>query len=217
MTTAVTTFGNAKLPAIATLASALKKNVEAIAPSGLAILKFDKTGAWVFGANADEVEEGSLWAVNPYSFSHGYIAWGDGQPVGEVMASMTDDLPNTPALPAGADDKGWQTQVGIALKCISGQDKGLEVRYSTTAVGGKRAVQALGMALAEQIDKDQNNPVAVVKLEGDSYKHSSYGKVHTPEFVIEYFMPLDADLDAVTPPAPTPAPEPEKTTRRRRA
>jgi hypothetical protein len=216
MTTAVTTFGNAKLPAIATLASALKKNVEAIAPSGLAILKFDKTGAWVFGANADEVEEGSLWAVNPYSFSHGYIAWGDGQPVGEVMASMTDDLPNTPALPAGADDKGWQTQVGIALKCISGQDKGLEVRYSTTAVGGKRAVQALGMALAEQIDKDQNNPVAIVTLEGSSYKHSSYGKVHTPEFAIVKFVAIDGEADAVAPPPPAPA-EQVAPTRRRRA
>jgi hypothetical protein len=216
MTTALTTFGNAKLPSVATLSSALKKNVENIAPSGMAILKFDKTGAWVFGANADETEEGSLWAVNPYSFAHGFIAWGDGQPVGEVMAPMTDDLPQVGPLPPGVDDKGWQTQVGLALKCISGQDKGLEVRFSTTSVGGKRAVQALGIALAEQIDKDQDNPVAVVTLEGSSYKHSSYGKVHTPEFAIVKFVSLDgADDVQVAPPAP--APEPEKTTRRRRA
>jgi hypothetical protein len=216
MTTALTTFGNAQLPSVASLASALKKNVVNIAPSGMAILKFDKTGAWVFGANADETEDGSLWAVNPYSFSHGYIAWGDGQPVGEIMGPMTDDLPQVGPLPTGADDKGWQTQVGIALKCISGQDKGLEVRFSTTSVGGKRAVQALGLALAEQIDKDQTNPVAVVTLEGDSYKHSSYGKVHTPEFTIVKFVAIDGDAVAEVPPPPAPA-EKAVSARRRRA
>lgn len=210
--TAITTFGNAQLPSVGSLSSALKKNVANIAPSGMAILKFDKTGAWVFGADADEVEEDSLWAVNPYSFSHGYIAWGDGQPVGEVMSPMTDDLPQPPPLPPGADDKGWQTQVGIALKCINGQDKDLELKFATTSVGGKRAVQALGIAIAEQIDKNQSEPVAIVRLGGSSYKHSSYGKVHVPEFEIVKFVSLDVKDAEVTA-----TPEPEKTTRRRRA
>lgn len=214
MTTAVTTFGNAKLPAIATMGAALKKNVANIAPSGFVILKFDKTGAWVFGANQDEVEEGSQWAVNPYSFCHGLIAWGDGQPVGEHMVSMSEEVPEKGPLPAGADDKGWQYQVGFALKCLTGQDAGLEVRYTTTSVGGKRAVQALGLAIAEQIDTDQANPVAIVTLETDSYKHSSYGKVFVPEFAIVKFTGLDAPVaDAV----PTPPPvEDAKPARRRR-
>tara|TARA_R110000868_G_scaffold163720_1_gene396046 strand:+ start:263 stop:919 length:657 start_codon:yes stop_codon:yes gene_type:complete len=218
MTTAVTTFGNAKLPSVSTLSAALKKNVANIAPSGMVILKFDKTGAWVFGQNSDETEEGSQWAVNPYSFCHGLIAWGDGQPVGEHMVPMTDDIPTPGPLPVGVDDKGWQNQVGLSLKCLTGQDAGMEVRYTTTSVGGKRAVQALGIALAEQIDADQTKPVAIVTLETDSYKHSSYGKVFTPIFEIVGFSGLDAPEAA-----PPPSPKAEKVkadatpTRRRRS
>lgn len=220
MTNAVTIFGNAQLPAVASLSAALKKSVANIAPSGLAILKFDKTGAWVFGANADETEDGAQWAVNPYSFCHGYIAWGDGQPVGEQMFPVTEDLPPPGPVPVGADDKGWQTQVGLSLKCMTGQDAGLEVRYAATSVGGKRAVQALGTAIAEQIDKDQSKPVAVVTLEADSYKHSSYGKVHVPIFEIVEFVGLDgpATADAPNPPAAqAKADAPAAPTRRRRA
>lgn len=214
MSNAVTTFGNSKLPAIASMGAALRKNVANIAPSGFIILKFDKTGSWVFGANADEVEDGSFWAVNPYSFCHGLIAWGDGQPVGEMMVSMSDEVPEKGPLPAGADDKGWQYQVGLALKCMTGQDAGTEVRYTTTSVGGKRAVQTLGLAIAEQIDTDQANPVAVVILESDSYKHSSYGKVYVPEFQIAKFTGLDTPAAAVV--ATPPPVEDVKATRRRR-
>lgn len=216
MTTEVTMFGNAKLPAVSTLSAALKKNVASIAPSGGVILKFDKTGAWVFGANADEVEEGSQWAVNPYSFCHGLIAWGDGQPVGEVMAPMTDDMPAPGPLPVGVDDKGWQHQVGLSLKCLTGADAGMEVRYTTTSVGGKRAVQALGIAIAEQIDEDQTKPVAIVTLESDSYKHSSYGKVFTPIFEIEGFTSMDAPDPVVKAPPAEKAKEATSSPSRRR-
>jgi hypothetical protein len=36
----------------------------------------DKTGHWVFGIDQTEIEDDSTWAVNPFSFVHGYIAWG---------------------------------------------------------------------------------------------------------------------------------------------
>jgi hypothetical protein len=48
----------------------------------------------------------------------------------------------------------------MSLKCITGEDKGMEARYTTTSVGGKKAVQAIGVALAEQVEKDQTKPVA---------------------------------------------------------
>lgn len=216
MTTAVTTFGNAKLPAVASLSASLKKAVGSIAPSNFVILKFDKTGSWVFGQKSDEIEEGSQWAVNPYSFCHGVIAWGEGEPVGEIMVPMTDDVPTPGPLPVGVDDKGWQNQVGLSLKCLTGQDAGMEVRYTTTSVGGKRAVQALGIAIAEQIDADQTKPVAIVTLERDSYKHSSYGKVFVPIFEIVGFSGLEAPEAAATAPSPEKAKEAAAAPARRR-
>ena len=212
MSNITTTFGT--LPSVANLSNALKK-LQTIAPSGAVILKFDKTGSWVFGADSDEVEDGSQWAVNPYSFSHGFIAWGDGSPAGERMVSMTEDLPDPGPVPPQADDKGWQMQVAIQLKCLTGQDAGLEVRYSATSVGGRRAVQALGLAIAEHIDTSPTDPVAVVTLQTNSYKHSSYGKVYVPVFEIVKFMGLEgpSEAPAAIPPV---AEAPEDPPRRRR-
>jgi hypothetical protein len=131
-----------------------------------------------------------LWAVNPFSFVHGYIAWGDGEVLGEKMVSVSQPLPEMDAAPAGAK-RGWETQVGMALKCISGPDNGLEVRYSVTSVGGKRAVQGLAVAIAQQVESDQTKPVPVVVLKRDHYTHKSYGKIYTPVFEVQEWMSMD--------------------------
>jgi hypothetical protein len=44
----------------------------------------------------------------------------------------------------------------------------METRYTVTSVGGKKAVQQLGVAIAQQIEEDQTKPVPVVKLKTDS-------------------------------------------------
>jgi hypothetical protein len=92
--------------------------------------------------------------------------------------------------PAGAK-RGWETQVGMSLKCISGPDNGLEVRYSVTSVGGKRAVQGLAVAIAQQVESDQSKPVPVVTLKRDHYTHKSYGKIYTPVFEVQEWMSMD--------------------------
>jgi hypothetical protein len=113
-------FGSAGLPAVQNLAASLRK-LEQAAPSVMVILKMDKTGHWVFGAEQEEVENGSRWAVNPLSFVHGYIAWGKGEALGEMMAPITDPLPEVGVPPSGAE-RGWEMQLGFSLKCISGED-----------------------------------------------------------------------------------------------
>lgn len=185
-------FKTAGLPTVGSLAAKLKK-IDTGSTAGGVILKFDKTGCFVFGADATETEEDALWAVNPYSFAHGYIAWGAGQPLAEKMVPMTDDLPEVGAPPPcnESDYKGWQMQLGISLKCLTGEDAGLEVRYAATSEGGKKAVQALGLAVAEQIETDQTYPVPVVKLVTDSYQHKKFGKVMTPTFAVEKFVTMD--------------------------
>jgi hypothetical protein len=163
----------------------------------------DKTGHWVFGADQTEVEDDSKWAINPFSFVHGFIAWGDGEVLAEKMASVSQPLPELDEAPPGAK-KGWETQVGLSLKCISGEDKGMEARYTTTSVGGKKAVQAIAVALAEQVEKDQTKPVAIVRLRKDHYAHKSYGKIYTPVFEVIEWVSMDGEPE-VAPEAPAPA------------
>ena len=188
----LTVFKQAGLPAVSSLATSLRSIAADVGPAGVVILKMDKGGHWVYGADQTEVEDDATWAVNPFSFVHGFIAWGDGEVLGEKMASVSQPLPELEAAPAAAK-KGWETQVGMSLACVSGQDKGMEARFTTTSVGGKRAVQTLAVALAEQVDKDQTKPVAIVKLKKDHYAHKSYGKIYTPVFQIVEWVSMDAD------------------------
>jgi hypothetical protein len=183
-------FELANLPPVSSLSVALRQLDKDVGPAGSVILKMDKRGDWIFGADQTEVDDGTLWAVNPFSFVHGYIAWGDGEVLGEKMVSVSQPLPEMDAAPAGAK-RGWETQVGMALKCISGPDNGLEVRYSVTSVGGKRAVQGLAVAIAQQVESDQTKPVPVVVLKRDHYTHKSYGKIYTPVFEVQEWMSMD--------------------------
>jgi hypothetical protein len=205
------TFSKANLPAVSSLATSLRTIQSEVGAAGVVILKMDKTGHWVFGADQTEVEADSLWAINPFSFVHGFIAWGDGEVLGEKMASVSQPLPVLDEAPPQAK-KGWESQVGMSLKCISGDDKGMEARYTTTSVGGKRSVQTLAVALADQVEKDQNKPVAVVRLKKDHYAHKSYGKIYTPVFEIVEWISMDADATDVKVEA-----EAEQPKRRRRA
>jgi len=188
------TFKSANLPSVQSLSTALRSLEKDVAPAGVVIIKMDKTGHWVYGADQTEVEDDSTWAVNPFSFVHGFIAWGDGEVLGEKMVPVSEPLPQLDAAPPNAK-KGWETQVGLSMKCISGEDKGMEVRYTTTSVGGKRAVQTLAVAIAEQVEKDQSKPVPVVLLKKDHYSHKSYGKIYTPVFDVQEWVSMSGDAD----------------------
>ena len=210
------TFSQANLPAVSTLSSALRSIQAEVGPSGVVILKMDKTGHWVFGADQTEVEDDAIWAVNPFSFVHGFIAWGDGEVLGEKMTSVSNPLPELDEAPPSAK-KGWETQVGMSLKCLTGEDKGMEARFTTTSVGGKRAVQTLAVALAEQVEKDQTKPVPIVRLKKDHYAHKSYGKIYTPVFEVVEWVSMDGEKPKADEPAwPTAEQEAAKAPARRR-
>ena len=205
-------FSGANLPVTA-VAESLKK-LEQATPSTMVILKMDKTGHWVFGADQTEVEEGSTWAVNPFSFVHGYIAWGDGEVLAEKMVPVSDPLPEVDPAPPQAK-RGWELQIGMGLKCLSGEDEGLEVRYCVTSVGGKRAVQKLALDIAAQVETDQSKPVPTVKLKKDHYTHKSYGRIFTPVFDIVNWLGLDGKQDEAPPAEAAPVAEAAPTRRRR--
>ena len=215
---AITNFKSAGLPAVGSLAASLRSITNEIGTSeGLVILKMDKTGAWVFGADQTEVEADSQWAINPYSFVHGFIAWGEGEVLGEKMAPVSEPLPEMEQAPPGAK-RGWEVQIGFSLKCLSGEDEGMEARYTVTSVGGKRAVSKLAVDLAAQVDADPSKPVAVVTLGKDHYTHKSYGRIFTPVFDIVKWIGLEGpEADAEPEAAAQPEAAPAEGRRRRRA
>jgi hypothetical protein len=214
----ITAFGGANLPSVQSLSSALRSVASNVGSSdGMVIIKMDKTGHWVFGADQTDVEEDSIWAVNPFSFVHGYIAWGDGEVLGEKMAPVSEPLPALDPAPAGAK-RGWEMQVGMTLACTNGEDEGLQARFAATSVGGKKAVQALAIAIAEQVEKDPSKPVPLVVLKKDHYQHKSYGRIYTPVLEIVKWASMDGNAaDADADDAADEAPVEETPRRRRRA
>jgi hypothetical protein len=187
-------FSGANLPSVASLSTALRTIATDVSASTTAIIKMDRTGHWVFGADQTEAEDDARWAVNPFSFVHGFIAWGDGEVLAEKLVPVTEPLPELEAAPPGAK-KGWEPQTGLSLKCITGEDAGMEARFTTTSVGGRKAVQALAVAIATQVEKDQGKPVPVVKLGKDHYTHKSYGRIYTPVFEVVEWVSMDGEAD----------------------
>jgi hypothetical protein len=112
------------------------------------------------------------------------------------MFPITEELPELEPPPPNAK-RGWEPQVGMSLKCISGEDKDVQARFTTTAVGGKKAMHALAMKVAEQVEKDPDNSVALVKLGTDHYQHKSYGRVFTPVFEVTDWISLNGPVEEV--------------------
>ena len=193
MSNSISVFQSANLPSVQTLSQSLRALEQDVGPAGSVILKMDKTGHWVFGADQTETQDDAKWAINPFSFIHGFIAWGEGEVLGEKMVPVSEPLPELDSAPPGAK-RGWETQVGMSLKCLSGEDEGMEARYTVTSVGGKRAVQALAVAIANQVDADQSKPVPVVLLKKEHYQHKSYGRIYTPVFEIVEWVGMDGEV-----------------------
>lgn len=194
-------FGNANLPTAQDLAASLRK-LDTVDSGPGVILKMDKTGHWVYGADQTEIDRESTWAVNPLSFVHGYIAWGEGEVLGEHMFPIHEELPEMDPPPPNAK-RGWESQFGVSLKCLSGDDKNVEARFATTSVGGKKAMQSLALRVSDQLTTDAEKPVPLVKLGSDHYQHKSYGRVFTPVFEIIDWISLNGPVEETTETADT--------------
>lgn len=178
------------------------------------LLRLMRDGLWVFGADNTEPEDNSLWAINPYSFVHGYISWVDNRPAGEVMVPVLDRLPARSELPETGGS--WDEQMGCQLQCVSGEDAGTQVIFKSTSVGGKRELGRIATAIA-QAAQNGTDVVPLVKLATDSYQHKKYGRIYTPQFAISSWVPLDSEASQLDVESDEPAVEEPAPKRRRRA
>jgi|TARA_R110000824_G_scaffold125619_2_gene284809 hypothetical protein len=173
-------------------------------------IKLDKGGDWVFGINAIEVTDG-LWAINPQSFIEGFVAWGDGELLGEEMAPMANNSPiAASSLPEMAGAKyGWQKQVGLHMVAVAGEFTGQQVIYKTNSKGGVKAVREIVAEVVDQINGGDGDYVPVVELQSDSYMHRAYGKTIFPIFKVDHWTDMNATAidghEDETPPEKAPA------------
>lgn len=214
------------LQSLSNLKTALN-NVRSHIPNagGDPLVRLGRDGVWVYGAENVEVQEGSRWAVNPLSIEHGWICWTDYTKdelkekkqnviLNEVMVPASMPLPSVDSL--SKQPYPYAQQVSVQLKCLTGDDRGTEVLYKPSSVGGSNAMSKLIGEIMAQMDADPEKPIPVIVFETDSYAHKTWGKTFVPVLDIVDWVPFTDDMpaeDTVEAAAETkPAPEP---TRRR--
>ena len=208
MSTALSAF-KGQLPSVAKLVEALAAVKAEVSQGDVSFLKMDKTGHWLYGAEGVEVDKKSEWAVNPYSFIHGYIAWGqDANVLGEKMTPLTDDLPEIGTAPEGAK-QGWQKQMGFNLRCVAGADEGVDALYKVTTMGGLKALGDLALSVAMQINKEPDLPIAIATLKSDFYmnKDKTVGRTYFPIFEILEFIAIPEEVEDEEEAEEAPAPK----------
>lgn len=201
---------------------------------GKPLLRLLKDGIWVYGQENIEVEPLSRWAINPTQLVHGWVCWKNADKAGqknelkgELMVPMTQAKPPQPAPVDGA---GFASQLGCDLKCISGEDEGVEVHYKNGSDGGLKWMDGIRLAIQLRLSQPDglNYPCPVLTLEQTHYPHPQWGKTYKPVLNIvgwcsmdgtmqdpTAFAPVAPALPAQAPPPPEPAPAPTARVRAR--
>lgn len=192
---------NENLPAdfVSRLMSGIAESrASTIVAGGKPFFRLSRSGTYVFGQNNEEVQEGSEWAVNVMTLSHGWSCWVDGGPghanelAGEVMVPMTSPKP---VRPEPIDDTPFKEQRSLDLKCISGDDTGTEVVYKINSVGGMRAVDGLLAAIYEQLARNPAYPCPVIVFDSTSYSHKKWGEIFVPIFNIAGWADMNGNRE----------------------
>ena len=189
MSNNIVNFKSGGLPATMESLAAGIGNVMAETSSvgGFLFMKLDRgSGIFVFGQEDIEIEEGSLWAVNVFAAEHGFISWGDGVVLGETMVPLAQPRPLVNDLPETGEK--WDEQFSLQLQCLSGEDAGVECIYKGTSIGYKKMFNVVMAAVGQQLAANSEEVIPVVTLASDSYKHKKYGKIYTPEMLIQKFV-----------------------------
>lgn len=154
---------------------------------------FTKLGAWEFGQEKIQTEEGSRWAINPLSLCHGWIHWPESGRPTERMVKATQPLPEESDLPE--KDGEWVGNYSFQALCQNGEDEGQQVIFKGSSMGFRKAWSSVTEAIAAQAVAGTGEVVPVVELESDSYTHAKYGKIMTPDIQVKSWMTMDGLAD----------------------
>lgn len=153
-------------------------------------LKFSK-GEYVYGQTKEELRLGKRLIVNVPGLRHGWVRWRDGKPVENLMELLTDMLPIKSRDELGdtdeslweRDDRGDPQDPCVMTYSVELSDpaSGEVYNFSTTSVGGKKAVGKLLKAFSLK-HRMEPNLLPIVELQRDSYNHTNprFGKIYNP-------------------------------------
>jgi hypothetical protein len=155
------------------------------------LLKYVK-GSFEVGKEEDVLEIGTKMVAIVPSMLNGWICWEDGKPVGHEMGLVVsgfrlpkrEDLGDNEKTEWEKDEGGhpkdpWQRN---ALMVMIDQEENIY----TFSTGSKGGLSALGELVAAYCKHARMNPtqVPLIELGTSSYKHTDFGKVHTPVFKV---------------------------------
>ena len=207
MTNDVANVTGGALAAASALKGKLQKAKAAIPETqGSQYLRFLQDGNWVFGQENEEVLPEDMVAVNTLSIKTGWSCWTDrpgkgakNENLGEVMVPLGADAIPKSDLPIKKDASDnnavceWREQFSVDVMILTGPNKGKQVHYKTTSMGGMGAMNAMLDQIMLQLDEDPANIVPVVSLGSDHYNHKKYGRTYTPVIKIKDWMSLEDD------------------------
>jgi hypothetical protein len=181
---------------------------------GTPILRLSKAGKWIFGQTDDLVQEGSTWAVNPLSIQHGFVCWSDypGSQKNELLGSaMVRISEKKPIMPDPIKGFPFKEQRIFELKCIDGEDEGMQVVYKGSSIGAMKACDTFFALLRHQLKfVDSHHSVALIQLLSKPYIHGKFGETFNPIFEIVGWADMDGNIKgaATAEPGEEPAPQP---------
>ena len=171
---------------------------------GKPFLRLTRAGDYIYGPQNIDVQDGSQWAVNLAALEHGWVCWGDGELLGQIMVDVR--LPQ-PARPLPLEGYAFEAQFGMGLACITGEDKGLEVIYKNNSLGYKKAFDQLLADVRARYLLDQAFYWPVLELLTSSYPHKKYGQIFEPVFKIVGWADAQGNLQSAKPRAVRPPAE----------
>jgi hypothetical protein len=165
-------FGENLMKGISETRSTMTQN-----EGGKMLLRLTKAGQWIYGQENIAVEPDSHWAVNLASLCRGWVCWGDGELLGQIMASVqVERLPQ----PAPIDNYSFVEQFSLELTCISGEDDGQLVLYKNNSDGFKQAFEKLIANVQQQWAADPVYYWPVITMKEESYMNKRYGQIFKP-------------------------------------
>jgi len=185
-------------------------------------------GEWTYGSSNCPAIPDAMYVINSYSFLVGYNAWADPsknggkrEKLGEVMRPLAE-AGAAPDIDHSEKGAVWKECVSWDMMCISGEDEGEELSYTTDSIAGKDAFYKV-------VDETMNRPsrencFPVVNLGSSSYLNKTWNKkIRTPEFPIIDWADMENNLlsegkpsEAAPVKVTTPENDNEETPRRRR-
>ncbi len=192
---------------------------------GQSFLAFDakRTGEWTIGADKEPCT-GDVFSLDVTSLKHGWILW-HMRKADRRLVPINQPLP-LPQEPVHYVEKGKElvSEANEARSLEGTFSDGVRFTLEVSTYGGRKAIDGIITELVQRFAQQSPFLFPQVELATDSYDHSSYGKVFTPELKAVAWFDADGNEEgapAIAAPAAAPvteaAQEAAPVVRRRRA